>query len=684
MTCLLPVSLSLRAAVLVVAIGLAGAPLAQAQTCSGTDPGGAASTHGLYAEYYSGYYNDNQAYFTNNPRKLARIDTAANFQTSASFGDLITPGVTTAGTATNPDLFSARYRGSFYAPTSTTYTFYINSDDASAMWIDNDALTTPPLISRAIINNGGLHAAATVQASIFLTTGFHNLLLHYGENFGENIFTLEFSTSTISRRFVPSRLLCSAVQPTGFSPTGLVYSPTLVTVLSGTTGTSPVPTFTRDPGDTAPAVYGLLNAPSGITIDPATGVITVAAGTAPGNYTLSVLVTTSGATSFSNIFTFSVVANPNAACAGTDAGSGPAANGLYAKYYAGYFNDVQSFFTTTTESITRIDPQLNYATSGGWGNIVPPASNTAANPDIYSARYKGSLVIGTAGTYTLSLTSDDASYLWLDNPARRTTMLSAEALINNGGVHATQTVSATVALTAGNHDLVVHFGEQAGENVLVMAYSGPDTGNSSIVVPATAFCSSTTGAPLPVVLTRFAALPAPMGVALTWQTAQELNNAYFAVERAIDGKIFGEVLRVAGAGTTSQPQTYEALDRAPLAGLAYYRLRLVDHDGTTTYSPIVAVTMTTKRPAITGLVAQVMPNPALAAGPLTLRVQQEVAVPVQLTITDLQGRVLHRQVLPAALVTELPLALPALRGGGVYLLRLNSATSTITQKLVVQ
>ena len=53
---------------------------------------------------------------------------------------------------------------------------------------------------------------------------------------------------------------------------------------------------------------------------------------------------------------------------------------------------------------------------------------------------------------------------------------------------------------------------------------------------------------------------------------------------------------------------------------------------------------------------------------------------MQLTITDLQRRVLHRQALPAALVTELPLALR----GGVCLPHLNSATNTITQKPMVQ
>ena len=89
------------------------------------------------------------------------------------------------------------------------------------------------------------------------------------------------------------------------------------------------------------------------------------------------------------------------------------------------------------------------------------------------------------GTYILSLTSDDASYLWLDNPARHATLLSSEAFIKNSGQHDVQTGSATVALTAGNHGIVVHFGEQDGENVLILAYGGSDTGNPSVVVPAT-------------------------------------------------------------------------------------------------------------------------------------------------------------------------------------------------------
>ena len=180
-------------------------------------------------------------------------------------------------------------------------------------------------------------------------------------------------------------------------------------MLRGTVATSLVPTLTRDAADTYPVVYELPSSPSGFSINPSTGVITVAAGTAVGTYTLTVRATTGTGTTFANVFTFSVVNNPNAACTGNNPGGGTASNGLYAKYYAGYFNDVQSFFTNTSEGLARIDPQLNYSASNSWGVLTPPASNSDTNPDVYSARYQGALLITTGGTYTLSLTSDDAS-----------------------------------------------------------------------------------------------------------------------------------------------------------------------------------------------------------------------------------------------------------------------------------
>ena len=92
--------------------------------------------------------------------------------------------------------------------------------------------------------------------------------------------------------------------------------------------------------------------------------------------------------------------------------------------------------------------------------------------------------------------------------------------------------------------------------------------------------------PLPVELVGFWATAQPAGVGLSWATASEKNSAYFDVQRSATGEGYETIGRVAAQGSSSSRRTYAFLDARPLAGLAYYRLRQVDTDGTTAYSPI--------------------------------------------------------------------------------------------------
>lgn len=96
--------------------------------------------------------------------------------------------------------------------------------------------------------------------------------------------------------------------------------------------------------------------------------------------------------------------------------------------------------------------------------------------------------------------------------------------------------------------------------------------------------------PLPVELTYFRASLTPEKlVNLEWQTASELNNDAFEVERSKDGFDFTSVARVNGAGTTTGKTDYSIIDEAPLPGISYYRLKQIDFDGTYTYSHVVSV-----------------------------------------------------------------------------------------------
>jgi hypothetical protein len=658
----------------------------QAQTCSGTDPGGMPAANGLYSEYYAGYFADNQNYFSGKSANKTVVSPQLNFTSNSSFGDLVTSGAA-SGTVANPDYFTGRYRGSFYVATGTTYTFYLYADDAAYLWLDNDALTTPAVTAKALINNGGAHSATTVQASVYLAPGYHNLLVHYGENAGDNVLRLSYSSSAgtspgTTAVPIPQSAFCTALQPLKKEPTTLTYSPRLTTLMRGTTASSAAPTVGRVSDDTTPAYYELTTPTSGITIDPTTGVLTAASSLATGTYTLGVRVTTETGTTFANTFTFSVVDNPSTNCTGTNPGGGPASNGLYARYYPGYFADNQDFFNTTEYKLARIDTQPNFATSNGWGMLTPPATGSDNNPDAFSARYQGSLLITTPGDYTFYLTSDDASFMWLDNASRRPLLRASEATINNGSTHSSLTKQATVNLAAGKHDLVLHYGEQAGGNILVLEYESAAAGIARTAVPATAFCSATTGLPLPVELTRFTAQIIPEGVVLDWTTASEKNSAYFEVESSADGRLFEPIGRVAGAGTTSQTQFYQWRDRSPRSGLNYYRLHQVDQDGVDAYSPLAVVTVINSRPDFR---IQLFPNPVAVGSGFRVRSKQAAALelPAQLTVLDAQGRTLHTQDLPAGAAIETTLLLPNLPNG-LYLVRLRSAVGIATERLLVQ
>ncbi len=94
---------------------------------------------------------------------------------------------------------------------------------------------------------------------------------------------------------------------------------------------------------------------------------------------------------------------------------------------------------------------------------------------------------------------------------------------------------------------------------------------------------------LPVQLVYFNGEPENDRVVLSWQTASELNNDRFLVERSGDGVEFTTIAEVAGAGKSEVTLDYEYIDHAPMAGNSYYRLTQVDYDGTISRFKVVAI-----------------------------------------------------------------------------------------------
>jgi hypothetical protein len=80
-------------------------------------------------------------------------------------------------------------------------------------------------------------------------------------------------------------------------------------------------------------------------------------------------------------------------------------------------------------------------------------------------------------------------------------------------------------------------------------------------------------------------------VQINWSAASQLNNAYFEVQRSVDGVHFESVSRVSGCLSCSDLQHYTATDNHPLKGTSFYRIKQVDVDGKASYSTIVSITL---------------------------------------------------------------------------------------------
>ncbi len=175
--------------------------------------------------------------------------------------------------------------------------------------------------------------------------------------------------------------------------------------------------------------------------------------------------------------------------------------------------------------------------------------------------------------------------------------------------------------------------------------------------------------PLPITLIGFTAKPEGPNVRLDWSTASERNNDFFTVERSADGLLFDPILTVPGAGHSDLPLSYTDLDRSPLLGVSYYRLRQTDHDGTSAVSPVVSVVMgrNTVRP-LSLFVAQGQ-----------LNALHGFATGSRYELLDMTGRLISAGVVQSEGSLSIPL--PALQSGA-YLLRLTDGERAESSRFV--
>lgn len=94
---------------------------------------------------------------------------------------------------------------------------------------------------------------------------------------------------------------------------------------------------------------------------------------------------------------------------------------------------------------------------------------------------------------------------------------------------------------------------------------------------------------------------------LVWNTASEVNNQGFEIQRSLDGYNFESIGWVDGAGNSNNQEAYQYVDRSILPNITYYyRLKQVDFDGNNDYSDVIS-TIWEDKSSFT--IHEVFPNP---------------------------------------------------------------------------
>ncbi|MEL6671808.1 MAG: discoidin domain-containing protein [Bacteroidota bacterium] len=330
----------------------------------------------------------------------------------------------------------------------------------------------------------------------------------------------------------------------------------------------------------------------------------------------------------------------------------PPGSGTGTGLLGNYFSDID----TTNLTEVRTDAQINFE----WGSSIPIQGQSFDN---FSVVWEGEIEAPYDETVTFTTTSDNGVRLWVDG----------QLIIDQWNDHARMDHSGSVDLDPFTKvPIKMAFYEKDVFATAILSWSSPIMDQQ--VVP-TQFLYPAAGSTFPVELTEFEAFPEGGQVAIRWTTEQEINSDYFLVERSADADIFQPLVELDAAGNSQVPLSYQTFDTDPFRSVTYYRLKMVDIDGTFSYSNTVEVSF--------GDVVSIYPNPVSLNESVWINLNLGNPQPVQVEVVNSSGQVVKRAVHNMQTPQEkYQVSLDGL-SRGLYFVHVKTTTRTEVQKLLV-
>jgi len=237
---------------------------------------------------------------------------------------------------------------------------------------------------------------------------------------------------------------------------------------------------------------------------------------------------------------------------------------------------------TVTINYTVSDNGYAPLTSSGIATIVYPSpSPLQAVNDNYGSpentTFSGNVITNPNGT---DVTNGGAPF----NSTVTATLVSGP--VNSTGVAFDPTQYTFTFNADGSFTFTQKEGFPGGEVFFTYQISDnfyPTASNTATV--RIAFADNTT---LPVKLISFAGNAVNGKAKLSWKVADNETGSYFEIERSADARTFTSAARIENNKKPGE-ETYTFTDAAPLTRTTFYRLRMVNDDGSVAYSRYVPV-----------------------------------------------------------------------------------------------
>ncbi len=364
---------------------------------------------GLVYKYYEGFWGKLPRFEKLKPKAIGKV---SNFSLTPRLQD---------------DYFAFTFEGYIDIKLEGNYTFYLNSNDGSKLFIDGVE----------VVRNDYVHAPREKSGSVTLAAGLHEILVTYFEKENKEVLDVLFSGPGVQKQLIPNDILFIHKNRSNLAPIANAGEDVFITL--------PVDHFSII-GSGFDADDDALN-----FVWKQTGGEPVSSMRAENNelflYNLE-----------EGTFTFELTVTDEMGESDTDQINVKVTDDIHGvkySYYEGNWDKLPNF--------DRLTPKAT-----GFVNNFSLSPKLEVN--YFGFKFESFIEIAKDGDYTFYLLSNDGSKLIIDS----------NVVINNDGVHSQKLKTGTVHLKAGLHPIkVVYFDKLSGE-VLDLQYSSSDFGKMKI------------------------------------------------------------------------------------------------------------------------------------------------------------------------------------------------------------